>query len=142
MVENLRERWIRAMIKIPFSLIGYRGFTEQDAFFLYECFQKDAPERPNLKKVLALECETSHLPKATFPECISTKQNCQSILEVATIPTPVILNKSKPKHKVVQPNINDYPEPWCKVIKDNKIIRYEDAQGKPIPEMLWQTVNK
>ncbi|NVM23477.1 MAG: site-specific integrase [Desulfobacterales bacterium] len=31
----------------------------------------------------------------------------------------------------------DYPEPWCKVIKDGKLVRYEDSTGKAIPEILW-----
>ena len=32
----------------------------------------------------------------------------------------------------------DYLEPWCKVFKDGKLIRWDDANGKPIPEILWR----
>ena len=51
---NLRERWIQAMSRVPWSLVGFKGYTEQDAQKICEYFQKDAPLHPRLEIVLAL----------------------------------------------------------------------------------------
>jgi len=44
---------------------------------------------------------------------------------------PIIVEEKVPK-KVEGP-----PLPWAKVTKEGKLVRWEDAEGKPIPEELW-----
>jgi len=118
------------MCKVPYSLIGQNGYTEADAVLVCTLLRRDAPVRPSLEKVLALERETTHLP--AVPQAI----NHVDILKEYT-PQPV--KRNIPRTKVVnRPKPDDYPSPWCKVFKDGKLIRYEDASGKPIPEILWR----
>ena len=52
------------MSKVPWSLIGYRGYTEEEARFVCHCFREGAPLRPRTKVILALENETKDLPDA------------------------------------------------------------------------------
>lgn len=130
--KTLQERWIQAMSKVPYYLIGYKGYTEKEAARVCEFFRQRPPDHPRLKTILALEEETRNLPIAitseSTPKRPFTKHDFFTVLKAAT----------KPKTKVSQPNINDYPEPWCTITKDGKFIRYEDANGKPIPEVLWR----
>ncbi len=60
-----QERWIRAMSKVPWSLIGYDGYTEEDARRVCQCLRERAPLQPRTKQVLALENETKDLPDAS-----------------------------------------------------------------------------
>jgi len=140
---SFRERWIQAMSKVPYSLIGYKGYTEEDAHLVCQYFQKDAPLHPRLEIILALEAETRDLPPV--PQTSQTpsskrpfaKDDFITVLKAVTKP---IKNKPVETKKVVQPTSDDYPRPWCKVLKDGEIIRYEDSNGKPIPEIFWRVV--
>ncbi len=58
-----QERWIRAMSKVPWSLIGIEGYTEEDARRVCRLFRESAPLKPRTKGVLALENETKDLPE-------------------------------------------------------------------------------
>lgn len=65
--------------------------------------------------------------------------------------TPKLVAKKKPgrvnarEKKLaevsVHPIFEDYPTPWIKVYKNGKLVRYEDAHGRAIPEQLWPTKN-
>ncbi len=58
----LQERYVRAMCKVPYSLIGFNGFTEKDARFVCSMLKQNPPTRKvTLKLVLSLEKETADL---------------------------------------------------------------------------------
>jgi hypothetical protein len=115
------------MSKVPYSLIGFEGYAEEDAKHMHELFSRVAPLKPKSATVLALETETANLPN--YPVTIIK----------LTHPKPLTLNTETKLVEETIPKISpdDYPQPWCKVYKDNKLIRYEDANGKIIPEILW-----
>ncbi len=141
---SLKERWIQAMSKIPYSLIGYKGYSEQDAMLVCEIFRIQAPILQKLSTILALESETANLELAPTTQPITTKHSfpkADSIITLQPVTKPSSSKKSGKRRTVVQPKASDYPSPWCKVIKDGKVIRYEDANGRLIPDILWRTNN-
>lgn len=136
------------MCSVPISLIGYKGYTGRDALLVCNLLRRDAPKHPKLEKVLALENEMEDVSKSKHSHLWR-----EGIKEMDySPPTLVIPNPSmKQKRKNIKilkirtnlpksespPNPEDYPTPWCKVSKDGKLMRYEDANGRAIPEVLW-----
>jgi len=45
---------------------------------------------------------------------------------------PIVEEEKAPPKKAKEP-----PRPWVKVMKEGKLVRWEDAEGKPIPKELW-----
>lgn len=88
--KSNRERWIEAMSRVPWSLVGYKGYTEQDARFVCQCFQESAPLHPKLSTVAALENETRDLPGPS--SAIE-----YSVPESATKPKKSGMSKEEPK---------------------------------------------
>lgn len=141
---NLQERWIEAMCRITCSLISVNGLKVSEALIVCREYRKRSPAIPKIKTVQSLEREASKAPqipeyiRVAFGEPekqISTFQITQS--------SPVVKKvKCKPNEKRLEPqfNIEDYPLPWCKVIKNGELIRYEDSAGYAIPEIFWPRV--
>ena len=135
---SLKDRWVQAMSKVPLSFIGYKGYTKRDALFMCQCFRRDAPNHPRLEKVLALENETKDLVLVTKFEELLIENGSITNLEAVIKPIKAREQRQRKPKLVNQPNPDNYPSPWCRVSKDGQLIRYEDANGQIIPEILWR----
>jgi len=143
--RKLQKRWLEAMNRITCSLISEDGVTARQALIVCDGFRKSLPLRPTLKRVLLLEAEAKNKPP--IPEYIRTAlENEKPLIEAtaSTLVIPPILQAVSPvkprlrqKRKKALPSIEDYPEPWCKVTKDGKLIRYEDSTGRIVPKIFW-----
>ena len=114
---SLQERWVQAMCKGAYSLIGYNGYAEEDATFLCNCFIKSAPKHPKLEVVIALENETKDLSSPTMKQNITkkpfTKKDSLAILKATTKPVrESIENNTKLAVKDTLPNPDDFQRPW------------------------------
>lgn len=130
-----QERWIRAMSKIPYSLIGYKGYTEEDARLVSGLYRKYAPKRVANARVRALENELKELPVAPLVEPSVLKQPLphSGVIENKV---PLQIKKTGLQRKP-EPKREDYPEPWCRVTNiQGEFVRYEDAKGNPIPSAV------
>lgn len=135
---SLKERWIQAMSKIPLSLIGYKGYTRADALFVCQSLHNRVPNHLSLERAVGLENETKNLVLvATFEELLAENASVTN-LEVVIKPVKAKQQRQRKPKLVNPPNPDDYPTPWCRVLKDGKVIRFEDANGRIIPEILWQ----
>lgn len=140
---NLQRRWIEAMCRITCSLISGNGLTAREALLACKGFHQHPPAKPKIKTVKALEFEAKQMQQ--IPEYIRAAlddaEHSNGIpppLSTSAPPVPLAVQpKPKQIHREARLNIENYPEPWCKVIKGGKLVRYEDSTGRAIPETLW-----
>jgi len=128
--QSLKDRWVNAMCAIPYSLIGVKGYTLEDAEHVCRLFRESAPSRPSKDIVLALEREVTNISRSDTVEPANPPSQ--------SIRIPARQSQVQRIRKPIKQNPDDYPTPWCKVIKDGVIIRYEDATGQLIPDILWR----
>lgn len=146
---NLRERWIQSMSKVPQSLVGYNGYTQEEADFVCHLFREHVPKKLTRQHVLELEADVE-LKVSNYPriqeqyEIMPSFDNKPvSVVDMEEKAPVKLASRGRPrKDRITIPNPDDYPGPWCTVKKDGQIIRYEDAYGRPIPEVLWPVNNK
>ena len=128
------------MSKIPLSLIGYKGYTKEDALLVCQSLRNYVPNHFSLERVVGLENETKDLVLvATFDELL-TENSPVTNLEVVIKPVKAKQQRQRKPKVVNLLNPDDYPSPWCRVSNiAGELVRYEDANGNPIPEVLWQS---
>ena len=134
---SLQKRWIEAMNRINISLIG-EGLSVKAAVIVCRGCRMHPPNKISLKTVKALEVEASQV--APIPNNIRELIEGEELIARKHTLTPPIAEIPQPKERtkrMLTANRDDYLEPWCKVVKDGKVVRYEDARGCAIPEMLW-----
>lgn len=144
-----QERWIEAMCRITCSLISDDGIKLEQALLVCKEFSRHPPAKPTIKKVKALEFEAEQKPPIPEYIRVALDEEDEQILEAApsllSVPQPISKTSIKPTiqpepkqiHRETRVKIENYPEPWCKVIKGGKVIRYEDNKGNTIPEIFW-----
>lgn len=132
------------MCRITCSLIP-DGLKTNDALLACKGFMKYPTKIPKKETIYALEKEAALTPP--IPEYI--REALESV-ENPLLP-PIGITEKPQRHlkKTVRRKRNkkpqfrqdDFPAPWCKVFnKDGILIRYEDSNGRPIPDALWAEV--
>lgn len=108
------------------ELVGKNEFTEED--LIKATFEILITEV--LRQSDEFECvdERLNIWQIKVPMELEPKLEAKEKPTRVSIPQPV---------EGIHPIYDDYPEPWCRVTKDGKIIRYEDTGGRSIPEALW-----
>jgi len=163
--SDLQKRWIEAMCRITCALISDGGISQSQAELICREFYRRPPARGRghvglVLKVKSLEAKAAQGPPIPAElrarlEGEDTKVPEESVPAPQAAPpvrkAPVPVRKApvaptvphKPVYKpgpmprespVDRPG---YPEPWCRVSKDGKLVRYEDSTGCAIPEALW-----
>jgi hypothetical protein len=148
----MQRRMIEAMCK-PLCAFINNGMAEDKVLLVCRSFYgwyKSHPDYVTPQMVSDLESDVARYPP--MPEYIrriifnnrKIKNPKSAIVLPPPIGHPVMQSKSvlesvNRKGVESKPNPkNDYPEPWAKVKNlKGELLRYEDANGKRIPQEMW-----